>query len=35
MIPIKDITKAEDNEGYKVLKYVSNGNGWFVMPTMM
>lgn len=29
LIPIKDITKAEDNEGYKVLKYVPNGR-WVV-----
>jgi hypothetical protein len=29
LIPIKDLTKAEDNEGYKVLKYVPNGK-WVV-----
>ncbi|MBD0377781.1 MAG: RagB/SusD family nutrient uptake outer membrane protein [Flavisolibacter sp.] len=25
LVPIKDPTKAEDNEGYRVLKYVPNG----------
>jgi hypothetical protein len=29
LIPIKDYTKAEDNEGYKLVKYVPNGK-WVV-----